>query len=98
MDHGTQALKKPHRDGAGFYRILVSGLVSHRWETELQMQLDHVQTALGVTTTLSGELSDQSALLGVLNRLAMWNYLILEVQYESALDLEEAPSGGESPC
>jgi hypothetical protein len=53
------------------------------------MQISYLQTPLGVTTTLSGELPDQSALLGVLNRLAMWGYLFLEVQYEIALDSGE---------
>lgn len=90
MDDGTQALQKPHRDGAGFYCILVFGLLNDHWELELQMQISYQETPLGVTTTLNGELPDQCSLLGVLNRLAMWGYLILEVQYESALTSGDA--------
>ncbi len=74
-------------DGGGIYTILVQGEVERHWEPELQLQLSYRQTERGVLTVLTGHLPDQAALLGVLGRLAMWGYVILEVRYDSAAEL-----------
>lgn len=86
MANGMQALWRRHQYGSGPYYIQVSGLVGHHWEPELRMRVTYLWTPRGVITTLSGNLPDQSALLGTLNRLAMWGYLILEVRYEIACE------------
>lgn len=98
MADGTQALTKRDRDGAGPYCIQVSGQVERHWEPELRMRASYLWTPRGVVTILSGELPDQSALLGALNRLAMLGYLILEVRYQAAGDLCDAPAAAEPPC
>ncbi|WP_129671698.1 hypothetical protein [Candidatus Chloroploca sp. Khr17] len=63
------------------YVIQIRGKVEPHWQAELQMQLTYAETESGTITTLTGYLPDQAAMLGVLNRLAMWGYQIVQVRY-----------------
>jgi hypothetical protein len=58
-------------DAPGRYRILIRGTLDAGWSDRLGgMTLSATQLAGGTpTTTLLGELADQSALVGVLNTL-----------------------------
>lgn len=81
MAGGTPAWPGLDRDGGGVYLIEVQGEVEPHWERELNMRLTIRQTEYGPVSVLTGALADQSALLGVLGRLAMWGYLILLVRF-----------------
>jgi hypothetical protein len=81
---GPRASFHPSSDGAGPYVIKVRGKVEPHWESELQMSLSYAHSELGVVSVLSGQLTDQAAMLGVLGRLSMWGYLIIFVRYEYA--------------
>lgn len=65
----------------GSYTIQVLGEVERHWELELQMGLTYCRTETGTISTLSGPLPDQAALLGALQWLSMWGYVILAVKY-----------------
>lgn len=75
----TGATRPLNGDGAGSYIIVVQGKLEQHWEPELRMRLSCAETEQGIVSTLTGQLPDQSALLGILSRLAMWGYLILSV-------------------
>lgn len=70
--------------GSGAYIIQIRGEIERYWEAELRMQVAYCETDQGPISTLSGDLPDQAALLGVLQWLSMWGYVILSVQYVSA--------------
>lgn len=86
-----QASGRPAANGGGVYTILVQGEVERYWEPELQLQLSYRQTEHGVHTVLMGQLPDQAALLGVLGRLAMWGYVIVQVRYDAAASARRDP-------
>jgi hypothetical protein len=70
-----------HQYGSGPYVIRVQGEVERHWALELRMQLTYAQTEQGIVSVFSGELPDQAALIGVLQWLNMWGYVILAVHY-----------------
>ncbi|MFQ3662477.1 MAG: hypothetical protein SNJ69_08800 [Chloroflexaceae bacterium] len=59
------------------YTIHVRGRVEHHWEAELRLRITYHRIGEGEFSTLTGQLPDQAALLGVLNWLAMWGYEIV---------------------
>lgn len=70
-----------HRPGT--YCICVQGVVSDNWSDYLQgmdIEIDRTKDNQA-TTTLTGELVDQAALLGVLNVLYNWHLPVLSVKY-----------------
>lgn len=67
--------------GSGSYVIQIRGEVERHWERELRMQLSYGETEFGIISTFSGRLPDQAALLGALQWLSMWGYVIVLVQY-----------------
>lgn len=69
------------QSGSGSYVIQIQGEVERHWERELRMQLSYCETEFGTLSTFSGQLPDQAALLGALQWLSMWGYVIVFVQY-----------------
>ncbi len=59
------------------YIIQVRGHVEPHWEAELHLRITYHGAGEGEISSLTGQLPDQAALLGVLNWLAMWGYEIL---------------------
>jgi hypothetical protein len=63
------------------YRICVYGDLDVRWSGRLaDMRITHPTSAQG-QTVLTGELTDQSELLGVLNSLHMLHLFLLNVEH-----------------
>jgi hypothetical protein len=80
-----------HFDTPSGYEIRVEGRVSASWSDRLGGMTIAVQRAGGrqPVTTLTGELRDQSALLGVLSALYNMGFPLLKVER-----LESPPSAG----
>lgn len=78
-------------DLPGRYRIRVQGQLSAGWSTQLSnMMITTRQPASQQPiTTLSGEVRDQTALMGVLNALYDMGYPLLKVERLSALPATE---------
>jgi len=71
------------------YQITVSGRLEPDWSDYfggLTITVDDCVPHM--TTTLSGELLDQAALMGVLNNLYGLGFLILTVKHQSELNKE----------
>ena len=79
--NGTPTNPGLRQHGSGPYVIRVQGEVERHWALELRMHLDYAQTEQGTVSIFSGELPDQAALLGALQWLNMWGYVILTVEY-----------------
>ncbi|NJM05668.1 hypothetical protein HC891_04960 [Candidatus Gracilibacteria bacterium] len=90
MAGGTQELQQLGHEGGGLYTIEVQGEVERHWEQELNMRLTYRQTEYGTVSVLSGQLADQSAMLGTLGRLAMWGYVILLVRFAPEASLHDS--------
>jgi hypothetical protein len=74
--------RKPGRERPAHFQVRVAGAVSERW-TAWFGDLTLSQSEPGVAplvTTLSGALSDQAALLGLLQKLDTMGYLLLSVR------------------
>ena len=72
-----------HADQAAGYLITVQGVVGADWADYLGGLTISANIAAGQpTTTLSGRLIDQGALLGVLNNLYNLGFPILTVEYQ----------------
>ena len=66
--------------GRHTYQISIEGFVDNKWSERLAgMNIYHYQSKIGSLTTLTGEIIDQSELLGVLNTLNDYNYKIISV-------------------
>jgi hypothetical protein len=64
------------------YEIRLQGKLDRSWATEVGMAIDNaVYADRGTVTTLVGELRDQAALFGVLNRIYGLGYPLLSVMY-----------------
>lgn len=62
------------------YEIRLQGELDHSWATEVGMAINKAVVADRETvTTLVGELSDQAALFGVLNRMYGLGYPLISV-------------------
>jgi len=73
-----------HPDQPAFYRIKIQGTLGQHWSESLagltiSATGEHDQSV----TTLSGEVLDQAALMGVLNGLYGMGYTLLSVEYQS---------------
>jgi len=73
-----------HPDQPAFYRIQIQGYLEQHWSESMggltisiTGERDHPMT------TLSGEVLDQAALMGVLNGLYSMGYALLSVEYQS---------------
>lgn len=72
------------------YQITVSGRLEPDWSDYLGgLTITFEDIGSNMTTTLSGELLDQSALMGVLNNLYGLGFLILTVEHQSELNKEK---------
>jgi len=73
------------------YRIAVEGSLDESWSGRLGEM--HIETALRddqiPVTTLTGQVRDQAALMGVLNSLYQMHMTILSVDCESCRDSSE---------
>ncbi len=83
----------PGRYDPAMYTIHVQGHLEPHWQAELRMQITYQHTNDGEISVLTGQLSDQAALLGVLGWLAMWGYQILGFTLSSP----PADAPGEAP-
>lgn len=78
------------------YKIQVHGIVDPSWSSQLgamEISVD-VQEAGSVTTSLTGDLVDQAALLGVLNNLYNHHFPLLSVQCLLDLDRDNSDQCG----
>jgi hypothetical protein len=79
-------------DSPGYYRIRVLGQLSASWADQLEtMTVTVRQAAKQPVTTLTGELRDQAALLGVLCALYDMGFPLLRVERLTP------PPSGEGP-
>lgn len=72
-----------HPDQPAFYRIRIQGYLGQHWKEIMAGLTISVSGEFGQSvTTLSGEVLDQAALLGVLNGLYEMGYALLSVEYQ----------------
>ena len=72
-----------HPDQPAFYRIQVQGYLGQHWSESLAGLTISVSGERDQSvTTLSGEVLDQAALMGVLNGLYGMGYTLLSVEYQ----------------
>jgi hypothetical protein len=86
-------------DLPGRYRIRVRGELSASWASRLGDMAITVRQAASQqqVTTLTGEVSDQAALMGVLNTLYDMGFPLLKVERLGSAPSAESPSrGGET--
>lgn len=74
-----------HPDQPAFYRIQIQGYLGQHWSASMagltiSVTVERDQSV----TTLSGEVLDQAALMGVLNGLYGMGYPLLTVEYQSS--------------
>jgi hypothetical protein len=77
-----------------FYRIRVKGRILGNWSDRLEgMSVDQVESFKGMlVTTLEGELADQAALNGVLNKLNELQLPVLYLEcYRTVTNQEQFP-------
>jgi hypothetical protein len=73
-----------HPDQPAFYRIQIQGYLGKHWSESMAGLTISVNRGRDqTTTTLSGEVLDQAALMGVLNGLYGMGYTLLSVEYKS---------------
>ena len=81
------------------YRIAVKGSLDESWSGRMGGM--HIATALrddqNPVTTLTGQVRDQAALMGVLNSLYQMHMTILSVDCESCSDSSDHSSAGLKP-
>jgi len=73
-----------HPDQPAFYRIQIQGYLGQQWSESMAGLTISVSGERDQSvTTLSGEVLDQAALIGVLNGLYGMGYTLLSVEYQS---------------
>ena len=73
-----------HPDQPAFYRIQIQGYLGQQWSESMAGLTISVSGERDQSvTTLSGEVLDQAALMGVLNSLYGLGYTLLSVEYQS---------------
>ena len=73
-------------DQPAIYRIRVYGTLDARWSERMEdMQITHSAAALD-QTLLTGKLTDQAALFGVLNSLYTLGMFLLQVEHLENVD------------
>ncbi|MGW8226697.1 MAG: hypothetical protein ACWGOY_13235 [Anaerolineales bacterium] len=71
-------------DQPAFYRIQIQGYLGQHWSESLAgLSISVTGEPDQSVTTLSGEVLDQAALMGVLNGLYGMGYALLSVEYQS---------------
>ena len=76
--------QRMHPDRPAFYRIQVQGSLGEHWSESMGGLSISVSGERELpVTTLSGEVLDQAALLGVLNGLFGMGFTLLSVEYQS---------------
>ncbi len=73
-----------HPDQPAFYRIQIQGYLGQQWSDFMAgLTISVTGERDQSVTTLSGEVLDQAALMGVLNGLYGMGYTLLSVEYQS---------------
>jgi len=73
-----------HPDQPAFYRIQIQGYLGQHWsESMAGLTISVTGERDQSVTTLSGEVLDQAALMGVLKGLDGLGYTLLSVEYQS---------------
>ncbi|UCD98394.1 MAG: hypothetical protein JSV42_15790 [Chloroflexota bacterium] len=73
-----------HLDEPAKYRIQVQGILGQQWSESMGgLEISVTGSQDQPVTTLTGELLDQAALMGVLNGLYSLGYALLSVEYQS---------------
>ena len=73
-----------HPDQPAYYRIQIQGRLGQHWSESMSGLTITVSGERDQSvTTLSGEVLDQAALMGVLNGLYGMGYTLLSVEYQS---------------
>jgi hypothetical protein len=73
-----------HPDQPAFYRIQIQGHLGQHWsESMAGLNISVTRERDRSVTTLSGEVLDQAALMGVLNGLYGMGYTLLSVECQS---------------
>ena len=73
-----------HPDQPAFYRIQIQGYLGQHWSESMGgLTISVTGERDQPVTTLSGEVLDQAALMGVLNGLYGMGYTLLSVEYQS---------------
>jgi hypothetical protein len=73
-----------HPDQPAFYRIQIQGHLGQHWsESMAGLTISVTRERDRSVTTLSGEVLDQAALMGVLNGLYSMGYTLLSVECQS---------------
>lgn len=77
----------PRTNSPAFYVIRITGVLDEQWSGYLgglSIATDQPgEDAASVITTLTGQLIDQAALMGVLNTLYDYQYTLLSVERQS---------------
>ena len=78
-----EAQARVARDEPVNYRIQVQGQLSQTWAEYLgNMAVSVSGDSQGAVTTLSGQVTDQAALMGLLNSLYDLGFSLLSVEYQ----------------
>lgn len=76
--------KRLNPDQPAFYRIQIQGYLGQHWsESMAGLNITVTEEHDYSVTSLSGEVMDQAALMGVLNGLYGMGYTLLSVEYQS---------------
>ena len=71
-------------DKSAIYRIRVKGRLGGRWSDYLGgLSISLSEDEVCAVTTLSGEVMDQAALIGIINNLYGMGFPLLSVEYQS---------------
>ena len=66
--------------GSSTYQISIKGFLDNQWSDRLAgMQINHFESDSGPISTLTGKITDQAELFGVLNALNDYHYSIISV-------------------
>jgi len=66
------------------FLIEVKGFLSPSATDNMGLSISVNETDGRIVTTLSGEVADQAALMGILNYLDDWGFTVLTVEYQSS--------------
>jgi len=73
-----------HLDEPAKYRIQIQGFLGQHWSESMGgLEISVTGSQDQPVTTLTGEVRDQAALLGVLNGLYSLGFALLSVEYQS---------------
>lgn len=79
----ASAASKLSLDMPASYRVTFQGLLDQTWSHELgsSMQIEHSRCSDHAITTITGEVVDQAALIGMVNLIYDLGYPLISVTY-----------------